>query len=171
MPPSARPRRAQNFGVAMGVLRDATPTWSTAFATGWSRSPSTVPDRVDGFSLGGRGADIFDDQRLYDCQAYPAALWKQPGEKAPNRAALATWGAWVNAFAKPEYGRPLFIACSADLAESTNIAGFAKDFGEHARLGLVRPRHQPARHPAAAGDHRVHQRRHQRGHRHRQPGR
>ena len=26
-------------------------------------------------------------------------------------------------------GRPLVLACSADLAESTNISGFAKDFG------------------------------------------
>jgi len=30
---------------------------------------------------------------------------------------------------KRDFGRPLFIACSADLAESTNIAGFAKPFG------------------------------------------
>jgi transketolase len=55
-------------------------------------------------------------------------MWKKPGDKQPNRAALATWGAWVNTFARREYGRPLFIACSADLAESTNIAGFMKDF-------------------------------------------
>jgi transketolase len=57
-------------------------------------------------------------------------MWKQPGEKVANRSALATWGSWVNAYARAEYGRPLFIVCSADLAESTNIAGFAKDFGE-----------------------------------------
>ncbi len=69
------------------------------------------------------------------CKAYPAAMWKQPGEKAPNRAALAAWGAWVNATARAEYDRPLFIACSADLAESTNIAGFAKDCGRPARAG------------------------------------
>ncbi len=37
--------------------------------------------------------------------------------------------------ARPEYDRPLFIACSADLAESTNIAGFAKDFGEDCPAG------------------------------------
>ncbi len=62
--------------------------------------------------------------------SYPPEIWKQPGEKAPNRAALAAWGSWVNAFARAEYGRPLFIVCSADLADSTNIVGFAKDFGE-----------------------------------------
>jgi len=57
-------------------------------------------------------------------------MWAKPGEKKPNRAALATWGSWVNSFARTEYGRPLFIAMSADLAESTNIAGFMKGFGE-----------------------------------------
>jgi transketolase len=88
----------------------------------------SIPDRTTGFRLGGKTGEIFDDPRLYDARAYPAALWKKPGEKQPNRAALASWGAWVNTFAKREYGRPLFIACSADLAESTNIAGFMKDF-------------------------------------------
>jgi transketolase len=34
----------------------------------------------------------------------------------------------VNAFAKAEYGRPLFIVSSADLADSTNISGFGKDW-------------------------------------------
>jgi transketolase len=88
----------------------------------------SIPDRTPGFRLAGKTGEIFDDPRLYDARAYPAALWKKPGEKQPNRAALAAWGAWVNTFAKREYGRPLFIACSADLAESTNIAGFMKDF-------------------------------------------
>jgi transketolase len=89
---------------------------------------ASVPDRVEGFNLGGRGAEIFADKRITDFRSYPAAMWKKPGEKGPNRAALAVWGAWVNAFAKAEYDRPLVIACSADLADSTNIAGFAKDF-------------------------------------------
>ena len=57
-------------------------------------------------------------------------MYRRPGEKAPNRAALGAWGSWVNAFARAEYGRPLFIVCSADLAESTNIAGFGKDWGD-----------------------------------------
>jgi transketolase len=32
--------------------------------------------------------------------------------------------------ARQDYGRPLFIAASADLADSTNLSGFAKDFGD-----------------------------------------
>ncbi len=92
----------------------------------------SVPDESRTFNLGGldgRGPEIFADERLYDFRGYPAEMYRKPGEKAPNRAALATWGAWVNAFARAEYGRPLFIVASADLAESTNIAGFGKDFG------------------------------------------
>ena len=53
----------------------------------------------------------------------------KPGTNAPNRAGLAKWGAWVNSFGRKEYGRPLFVAMSADLAESTNIAGFANGHG------------------------------------------
>jgi transketolase len=89
---------------------------------------ATVPDRVEGFNLGGRGAELFSDPRLTDFRAYPKELYKQPGEYHPNRAALGVWGAWVNAFAKAEYGRPLFIVSSADLADSTNISGFGKDW-------------------------------------------
>ena len=129
-PSDAAEREAQarhNFGVAMGVLRAASDVVDRV-SDRLVEVAGTVPDRVDGFNLGGRGAEIFDDPRFTDVKAYPAAMWKQPGEKAPNRAALAVWGAWVNATARAEYDRPLVIACSADLAESTNIAGFAKDW-------------------------------------------
>jgi transketolase len=70
------------------------------------------------------------DSSLFDFENYPAEMWRAPGDRQPNRAGLATWGSYVNALAKRDYGRPLFIACSADLAESTNIAGFAKPFGD-----------------------------------------
>ncbi|HLE89193.1 MAG TPA: transketolase [Candidatus Limnocylindria bacterium] len=131
-PVDAKEREAQarhNFGVAMGVLR-ANTELVDAISDRLVEVAGLVPDRVDGFNLGGHGAEIFADRRLTDVSAYPAAIWKQPGEKAPNRAALAAWGSWVNAYAKAEYGRPLFIVCSADLADSTNIIGFSKDFGE-----------------------------------------
>jgi transketolase len=71
---------------------------------------------------------VFSDPAFFDFRSYPTSLFKKPGEKHPNRAALGAWGAWANAHAKRNYGRPLFIACSADLADSTNISGFAKDF-------------------------------------------
>lgn len=126
-PAAQRAQATANFQIALSVLRrdEALVTYLSdrLVETAWS-----VPDRKPGFNLAGKGATLFNDQRLLDAEAYPAAMWAKPGEKKPNRAALATWGAWVNSFAKKEYGRPLFIACSADLAESTNIAGFMKGF-------------------------------------------
>jgi transketolase len=86
----------------------------------------SVPDEIDGCALG--TGSVFAEPRIFDVTKYPDTMWKKPGEKAPNRAALGTWGAYVNSLAVRDYGRPLFIAASADLAESTNIAGFGKDF-------------------------------------------
>jgi transketolase len=88
----------------------------------------SVPDEIEGFRLSERSAGVFSDRRIFDVASYPTSMWKKPGDKAPNRAGLAAWGAYVNSLALREHGRPLFIAASADLAESTNIAGFGQDF-------------------------------------------
>jgi transketolase len=116
-----------NLRIAMSVLRrdDDLVTWLSDRLLAIA---STVPDDVKGFRLGGPAADAFADRRFFDVSSYPDSMWKKPGEKAPNRAGLAKWGSYVNALALHGYGRPLFIATSADLAESTNIAGFAADF-------------------------------------------
>jgi transketolase len=116
-----------NLRIAMGVLHrdDDLVTWLSDRLLAIA---ATVPDDVKGFHLGGPAADVFTDRRLFDVTSYPDSMWKKPGEKAPNRAGLAKWGAYVNALALRDHGRPLFIAASADLAESTNIAGFAADF-------------------------------------------
>jgi transketolase len=129
-PPDSRAVREQaahNLQVALSVLRrdEALVRYLSDRLLAIARE---VPERTAGFKLGGKAATIFDDRRLYDFRNYPAAMWAAPGTVQPNRAALAAWGAWVNTFARREYGRPLFIVCSADLAESTNIAGFAKEF-------------------------------------------
>jgi transketolase len=87
----------------------------------------SVPNDIDGFKLD-VSKNPATDTRLTDFRNYPDSMWAKPGEKQPNRAALAKWGAWANAFSRRHYGRPLFMAMSADLAESTNIAGFAKDW-------------------------------------------
>lgn len=129
-PADADARMAQglaNIDIALSVLRrderlvDYTASRLVEVA-------GDVPNEVSTFYFKDKGAGIFSDERVYDYKNYPASIWKKPGDKQPNRAALASWGAWVNTFAKKEYGRPLIIACSADLAESTNIAGFAKDW-------------------------------------------
>jgi transketolase len=89
----------------------------------------SVPNAIDGFKLD-TSKNPVDDPELYAFENYPEAMWAAPGDKKPNRAALAAWGGWVNAWCQHKYGRPLFIALSADLADSTNISGFAKGFGD-----------------------------------------
>lgn len=93
----------------------------------------SVPESLLTFRLG-KGVP-FTDERLYDYENYPADLYAKPGASVANRAALDKWGAWVNAFGAREYGRPLFIAASADLADSTMISGFAKKYGDFPGYG------------------------------------
>ncbi len=126
--PQATAEQAEaNLRIAMSVLeRDADlVTWLSDRLVAIGRS---VPEDVDGFRLGQRATEVFGDRRIFDVAAYPDSMWKKPGEKAPNRAGLAAWGSYVNSLALRDYGRPLFIAASADLAESTNIAGFGQAF-------------------------------------------
>ncbi len=94
----------------------------------------SVPEDLVTFHLGKRG-NPFRDERLLDAGSYPADLFVSPGTSVPNKAGLAKWGAWVNAFGAREYGRPLFLACSADLAESTSVSGFAKPYGDFPGYG------------------------------------
>jgi transketolase len=126
--PSERLAQAKaNLEIAFSILdtrAEVVLTISNAIAA----AADSVPDTTATFNLGGAGKGIFSDETIYDFERYPASLYKKPGDKQPNRVALGSWGAWVNTWAKTNYGRPLFIACSADLAESTNIAGFMKDF-------------------------------------------
>jgi len=94
----------------------------------------SVPVEMPSLKLGAKG-NPFQDERLYDYQNYPADLFVKPGASAPNRAALDKWAAWANAFGAQQYGRPLFLACSADLADSTNISGFGKPYGDFPGYG------------------------------------
>lgn len=89
----------------------------------------SVPREIKTFKLD-TSKNPWQDPKLWDYEKYPKELYVAPGTSAPNRAALAKWGAWINSYGRRVYNRPLFIAASADLAESTNIAGFAHGFGE-----------------------------------------
>ena len=125
-PAAVQAQAAANLGIAMSVLRrdEDLVTWLSDRLLAIA---STVPsDPPEGFRLG--RSEVFSDRRIFDVSSYPDSMWKKPGEKAPNRAGLAAWSAYVNTLALRDYGRPLFIAASADLAESTNIAGFGHDF-------------------------------------------
>lgn len=97
----------------------------------------SVPKEMPSFRLTNQGKNRspFQDPRLFDFKNYPQDLFVAPGTQAPNRAALAKWGAWVNAFGYKEYGRPLFLVSSADLSGSTNINGFASAYGDFKGYG------------------------------------
>jgi transketolase len=125
-PAAVQAQASANLQVAMSVLRrdENLVNWLSDRLLAIA---DTVPSDVSGFRLGS-SSGLFGDRRIFDVSHYPDAMWKKPGEKAPNRAGLAAWAAYVNSLALRDYGRPLFIAASADLAESTNIAGFGQDW-------------------------------------------
>jgi len=128
-PADAQTRTAQaqrNLDVALSVLR-RDPALVRWLSDRLVAVAATVPTDEPGLRLGD-GGRVFDDARLFDPAAYPDAMWKQAGTAAPNRAGLAAWAGWINATALRDHGRPLFIAASADLAESTNLAGFGHGF-------------------------------------------
>ncbi|MCX5973888.1 MAG: transketolase [Coprothermobacterota bacterium] len=130
---------ATNLTMVMEVLRqdqDLIDYLAQTLANLGEQVPTSIPDCIIKDEK-----NVFRDQRLFDLGAYPPELFANPGEKLPNRAALAKFGAWVNAWSAKEYGRPLFIVCSADLAESTNIAGFAKSWGEFPGWGTYNKYH------------------------------
>ena len=131
-PEGAAAVRAQaeaNLRIAMSVMRED-PALADYLSERLVEVGRSVPDELPGFRLGGRRSSIFTDSRLFDFRNYPMEMWAKPGTQQPNRAALAAWGSWVNSYARKEYGRPLFLVCSADLAASTNIIGFSQGFGD-----------------------------------------
>jgi len=117
----------QNFRVAMSVL-ERDPDTVDAVSDRLLEIAGSVPEKIAGLRLAEGSGAVFNDERLYDFENYPESMWAKPGESQPNRSGFSKWGAWVNSFARKEYGRPVFIVCSADLAASTNINGFAQGY-------------------------------------------
>ncbi len=115
-----------NINVALDVIRNDAECLEY-LANHLVELGDSVPETIPGLKLD-LAKNPYKDPELTDFRSYPAALWAKPGDKQPNRAGLGKWGAFVNTWAKKKYGRPLFLISSADLAESTNIAGFAHDF-------------------------------------------
>ena len=95
---------------------------------------SDVPEELE-------NSDIFDknplkDPVLYDYKNYPKELYLAPGTKTPNTTGMAAFGSWINTYCKENYDRPLFFAASADLAGSTKVSGFAKNFNGGEDFGM-----------------------------------
>ena len=76
------------------------------------------------------------DSELFNVNSLPDTLFVAPGTKAPNRVGLSKYASYINSCSIDKYGRPLVIAMSADLADSTNISGFAKGFEDSKDLVL-----------------------------------
>jgi transketolase len=128
-----RDQFAANMNVALDVLRKNDETVAY-LADRLVELGDSVPEEIDGFRIPVANNPLHDDA-LFDFENYPANMWAEPGAKQPNRAALSKWGSWINSHCRENHGRPLFLACSADLAGSTNIAGFAADYDDMSNYG------------------------------------
>ncbi len=94
----------------------------------------SVPDTIDGCSIS--DSNPLKDKALFDFKNYPDDLFVESGTKIPNRVGFSKVASWLNTHSRQNHGRPLFVAMSADLADSTNISGFAKGWGDAEDLGM-----------------------------------
>ncbi|MFT7670773.1 MAG: transketolase [Planctomycetota bacterium] len=94
----------------------------------------SVPTRPAAFKSIAK-SNLAEDRSWLAINKLPKELFIEPGQKAANKDGFAKFGAWVNSLAQKQMGRPLVLACSADLADSTSISGFAKGFGEQKGFG------------------------------------
>ena len=86
-----------------------------------------VPQELAGSAIRAK-TNLHEDRSWLAADKLPAGLFVAPGTKIANKEGFAKFGAWVNETARQAMGRPLVIACSADLAESTSIHGFSLGF-------------------------------------------
>ena len=94
----------------------------------------TVPEAIESCIIS--DSNPLNDKALFDFEKYPDELFVEPGTKIPNRVGFSKVASWLNTHSRQNYGRPLFVAMSADLADSTNISGFAKGWGDVEDLGM-----------------------------------
>jgi len=101
----------------------------------------SVPDTIDDCSIS--NSNPFNDKALFDFENYPDELFVESGTKIPNRVGFSKIASWLNTHSRQKHGRPLFVAMSADLADSTNISGFAKGWGDVEDLGMYDKENNP----------------------------
>jgi len=94
-----------------------------------------VAFRLDARSARAPIANLHEDRSWLALDKLPKELFVVPGTKIANKEGFAKFGAWVNELARETMGRPLVLACSADLAESTSIHGFALGFKQKEGFG------------------------------------
>jgi len=130
---ACREQTAGWFRAVMGVLRDDPELVDYLTDTLVARGES-VPEKPEGFRLTGE-VNMAQDLGWLAPDKLPAELFVPAGTKTANKEGFARFGAWVNGEAARRMGRPLVLACSADLADSTSIAGFAKSWGDNPGFG------------------------------------
>ena len=64
---------------------------------------------------------------------------------------FSKYASYINTITEQKYGRPLFLAMSADLSDSTNISGFAKGYGGASDKGFYEKKSN-TKSPFSAGD-------------------
>ena len=94
----------------------------------------SVPEKIDGCKITIKNPA--KDKNLFNVNTLPDDLFASPGTMAPNRVGFSKYASYINSKSIEEYGRPLVIAMSADLADSTNISGFAKGYNGLPDLGM-----------------------------------
>jgi len=94
----------------------------------------SVPDEIDSCKV--KQNNPLDDKELFNFSNYPSDLFAKPGDKVPNRVGFSKVASWLNSYSRKNYDRPLFVAMSADLADSTNISGFSKGWGNMDDMGM-----------------------------------
>ena len=94
----------------------------------------SVPSDISSCKI--KDSNPLDDKELFNFSNYPSELFANPGEKVPNRVGFSKVASWLNSYSRENYDRPLFVAMSADLADSTNISGFSKGWGDMEDLGM-----------------------------------
>ena len=94
----------------------------------------SVPNEIKGCKITAKNPT--KDKTLFDVNKLPDNLFAAPGDKAPNRVGFSKYASYINTKSIQKYGRPLVIAMSADLADSTNISGFAKGYNDAEDLGF-----------------------------------
>ena len=95
---------------------------------------NSVPEKLDSCKV--TINNPAKDPEIFNVSSLPKDLFVDPGTKAPNRVGFSKYASYINSLCIAKYGRPLVVAMSADLADSTNISGFAKGYGGANDLGL-----------------------------------
>lgn len=101
----------------------------------------SVPEEIEGVHT--NGLSLSSVPEFATPESLPDSLFFKPGEKQPNRIGFSKVAAWINSVARKHWDRPLVLAASADLADSTNISGFAHDWEDSAGFGWYEKAQNP----------------------------